>query len=91
MVGGFEEFLVLPGCKKDKHLFTEKKSDSNQVVCRHDWYQMGPTVVVTIYAKNVNKEKSTVKIGPKELAVDLMLPDNKQFTKTFNLSEVCAF
>jgi hypothetical protein len=87
MVGGFEEFLKLPGCKKGKHKFTEKKSEDNQVVCRHDWYQMGPAVVVCIYAKNVDKEKSSIVFGPQSLAVDIVFNDGKQFTKKFSLSQ----
>lgn len=34
--------------------------DKKKVACRYDWHQTGNSVVVTIYAKNVNPEFSSI-------------------------------
>lgn len=90
MVGGFDEFLKMQGCKQSFHMFTEKKAETDQVACRHDWYQMGPSVVVCVYAKNVDKGQSRVAFGARSLEVSLVLPEGKRFDKQFALSQVCT-
>jgi len=92
MVGDFEEFLRMPGCKRGKHRFIESKKEkeaasSQQVACRHDWYQMGANVVVCVYAKGVDKTKSSVSFEPRRLSIDLAFPDGKRFSKVFELSQ----
>jgi len=88
MVGDFNEFLKMPGCKKSTHKFVEvKKLGSNKIECRHDWYQMGPNVVVCVYAKGIDKQKSTVTFGPNTLDVELVLPEDKSYSRTFKLSQ----
>jgi len=88
MVGDFDEFLKMPGCKKGRHKFIEtKKETGEQVACRFDWYQMGPNVVVCVYSKGINKEKSVVTFESRKLNVDLVLPEGKKFTKSFSLSQ----
>jgi hypothetical protein len=88
MVGDFDEFLRLRGCKTGKHKFTEKNPvNTQEAQCRHDWYQMGPTVVVCVYAKNVDKQKSSVSFDPNALHVNLVFPDGKKYTKDFALSQ----
>lgn len=49
---------------------------------------MGPNVVVNVYAKGIDKQKSTVTFGPQSLSVDLVLPEGKTFSRTFKLSQV---
>jgi len=86
MVAEFEQFLAMPGCKTGKHRFTEPPKQSLEVVdCRNDWYQMGPYVIVCVYAKNVDKQKSVVSYDARSLKVELIFNDEKKFTKNFNL------
>jgi len=42
-------------------------------------------VIVSIFAKKVNKEKAEVEFRQRELHVDLPMPDNKRFKQTFPL------
>jgi len=78
----------MKGCKKGKHKFTEpKKESSQQVPCKHDWYQMGPNVVVCVYAKGIDKSKSKIAFEPRKLIVELALPEGKTLSKEFSLSQ----
>uniref|UniRef100_A0A8C5DJG0 CS domain-containing protein n=1 Tax=Gouania willdenowi TaxID=441366 RepID=A0A8C5DJG0_GOUWI len=55
----FNAFLDQKGCSTDKHRWIPKQ-DKKKVACRYDWHQTGKNVVVTIYAKNANPERSSV-------------------------------
>ncbi|EFA85096.1 predicted protein [Heterostelium album PN500] len=84
----FEEFLKIKGCREGKHKFipTEVKNE-NFVECRNDWYQSFDCVHFTIYSKNVNKEKSVVEfVDRNTVSVDLVLPNDKYYKKTFKLA-----
>jgi len=88
MVAEFEQFLSLPGCKTGKHKFTEPpKSKEGVVECRNDWYQLGPSVIVCVYAKNVDKQQSVVSFDEHSLKVELKFNDGKRFSKSFNLAQ----
>eukprot|EP01116_Phalansterium_solitarium_P001761 TRINITY_DN11576_c0_g1_i1.p1 TRINITY_DN11576_c0_g1~~TRINITY_DN11576_c0_g1_i1.p1 ORF type:complete len:399 (-),score=108.30 TRINITY_DN11576_c0_g1_i1:13-1209(-) len=83
----FDEFLKIEPCSVGRHKFVEPpKVAGAQVPCRFDFFQTGPAVTVTIYAKNVVKEQSTVTIQPDKLFVDLKFKDGTAFTKDFNLA-----
>ncbi|GAA5900309.1 cysteine and histidine-rich domain-containing protein [Sporobolomyces salmoneus] len=87
----FDEFLRIEGCKTGKHLFVgAKKSDSDQAVeeqveCRIDHYQTPRQVIVSVFGKNADKEKSSVKFENESMTIDLILPSNKRFTRTLTL------
>lgn len=42
-------------------------------------------MIVSIFAKKVGNEKAKVEFQPRELHVDLPMPDNKRFKQTFPL------
>ncbi|KAJ3220277.1 hypothetical protein HDU67_003292 [Dinochytrium kinnereticum] len=81
----FDEFLKLTGCKKGKHRFIDQrlmviqKEEVSTVQCRHDWYQTPTTVIVSIFAKKADKEKTVVTFNPQELVADIKFQDGKQF------------
>ncbi|KAH9981266.1 HSP20-like chaperone [Lactifluus volemus] len=83
----FEEFLKIEGCTEGLHLFVPKsKGDVQQAVnCRIDHYQTPSTVHVTVFAKQTDRERSTIKIEENEIYFDLYLPGPKRFTRSVQL------
>jgi len=87
----FEEFLKIEGCVEGRHLFARKsKGDQTEQAsetanCRIDHYQTPSTVYVTVFAKQTDKERSSVKIEENEIRLDLSLPGPKRFTRTVQL------
>ncbi|OCH86557.1 chord-domain-containing protein [Obba rivulosa] len=84
----FEEFLKIEGCKTGRHVFVPKNQapTSEQFTeCRIDHYQTPSEVHVSVFAKQVDKERSTVKIEPTHLHLELYLPGNKRFSKSIEL------
>ncbi|KIK63602.1 hypothetical protein GYMLUDRAFT_71739 [Collybiopsis luxurians FD-317 M1] len=84
----FEEFLKIEGCKTGRHLFSPKvNSDKTEelTTCRIDHYQTVDQVHVSVFAKKVDKERSSVNFSEQSLSIDLYLPDSKRFLKTIEL------
>ncbi|KAI9008392.1 HSP20-like chaperone [Gaertneriomyces semiglobifer] len=75
----FDEFLKIKGCKTGKHRFTDVLEVPEKVECRHDWYQTPQSVIISIFAKKVNKEKTSVTFAKNELKVDVHFLDGKMF------------
>lgn len=46
---------------------------------RHEWYQTADTVVVTLFAKGVPKDKATIDIQERALAISFPLPTGSEF------------
>ena len=51
---------------------------------RHDWYQTADTVVVTLLAKGVPKDKATIDIQKRSLTVSFPLPTGSDFEFTLD-------
>lgn len=84
----FEEFLKIKGCKTGRHCFVKKARASQEVEpvqCRIDHYQTLDKIQISVFAKKVDKEQSSVKIEADKVHLDLHLPENKRFTKTVEL------
>ncbi|KAI0319796.1 HSP20-like chaperone [Amylostereum chailletii] len=85
----FDEFLKIEGCTKGRHLFVPKATKDplveELVNCRIDHYQTPSSVQVTVYAKQADKERSTVTFAETQLYLDLFLPGPKRFTRTIEL------
>ncbi|KIP08162.1 hypothetical protein PHLGIDRAFT_88607 [Phlebiopsis gigantea 11061_1 CR5-6] len=84
----FEEFLKIEGCKTGRHLFVPKtKSNATEqtVDCRIDHYQTPTEVHVSVFAKQADKERSTVIISASEISFDLLLPGSKRFRRSIEL------
>ncbi|KAK6099198.1 hypothetical protein MT418_000639 [Batrachochytrium dendrobatidis] len=75
----FDEFLKIKGCSTSKHRFTNvhlESTDIKQVVeCRRDWYQTPDTVILSIFAKKVDKLATTVVFDKTSLKVDILFLD----------------
>ena len=56
--------------------------------CRHDWYQSQTYVSISVFAKNVVKEKCQVNFETEKVEVVLQLSDESLFEKTFQLNHV---
>ncbi|KIL69623.1 hypothetical protein M378DRAFT_68757 [Amanita muscaria Koide BX008] len=83
----FEEFLKIEGCKTGRHVFTSKPRNPVEEMtnCRIDHYQTPNAVHVSIFAKQVDKERSTVKFEQDTVIIDLFLPGTKRFHRALNL------
>jgi len=82
----FDEFLKIPGCTKGRHLFAPKVAPGElSVTCRLDHYQTPKDVHVSVFAKQSDKEKSSVIIGENYLKLDVYMPGGKRFQKVIEL------
>lgn len=86
----FEEFLKIKGCKIGKHRYSEPPKKETQVQCRHDWYQTPTTVILSIFAKNLNKEASKVTFESAKVIVNLLFNNGDRFDKEYYLFEVSS-
>lgn len=86
----FEEFLKIEGCKIGRHKFLPKPGDITDekfVKCRYDHYQYGDHVVVSVYAKNVVKDKTSVTFDTHQINVYVAFENGKRFEKSIPLLE----
>jgi len=84
----FDEFLKIGGCKTGRHVFVPKELEPETeklTICRIDHYQTQDRVHVSVFAKQVDKERSQVKFEPTQVYLDLHLPGSKRFMKTVDL------
>lgn len=73
--------------------FDLQQKDSTDIKCRYDWHQTATNVVIAIYAKLYHYERSTIKLNPVRLVVELVFPqqDNAQFNLDVELRGVRLF
>jgi hypothetical protein len=84
----FDQFLKIVGCTRNRHLYlgAPKSQEEEELVdCRNDFYQTYTNVIVSIFAKKVDKETAKVEFKEKELLVDLPMPAKKRFTVVYPL------
>jgi len=84
----FDEFMKIQGCQTGRHCFVPVITESKaveQVDCRIDHYQTPDQVHVSVFAKKVDKERSSVQFEDTKVILDLYLPDNKRFSRTIEL------
>eukprot|EP01122_Echinamoeba_exundans_P016809 TRINITY_DN8642_c0_g1_i1.p1 TRINITY_DN8642_c0_g1~~TRINITY_DN8642_c0_g1_i1.p1 ORF type:complete len:398 (+),score=78.77 TRINITY_DN8642_c0_g1_i1:89-1282(+) len=85
----FDEFLKIEGCSEGRHKFLPFKAENlaaNEVKCRYDFYQLGDSVVMNIYAKNVDTAASSINISPTTVSANVVFKDGKFFKKDFQLA-----
>lgn len=85
----FEEFLKIEGCTKGRHIFAPKQAKQELAEqftdCRIDHYQTPNEVHVSVFAKQADRDKSSVTIEETQVHLDLFLPGQKRFKRTLNL------
>ncbi|ODV91281.1 hypothetical protein CANCADRAFT_2993 [Tortispora caseinolytica NRRL Y-17796] len=89
----FDAFLKIPGCAKGKHLFVTdpdaKPADSAEaknVECRVDFYQTPSKIHVTVFARNADKEKSSITFTDTTASFDIKFVDSDaQFSNSIVL------
>jgi len=87
----FDEFLKIGGCTHGRHLFAPKPKPSTTeelTDCRIDHYQTPANVHVSVFAKQVDKGRSTVVFEPEKIHIDLYLPGGKRFKRSLDLFSV---
>ncbi|XP_026668314.1 cysteine and histidine-rich domain-containing protein isoform X3 [Ceratina calcarata] len=84
----FSTFLEQPGCTQGKHTWISTNT-GKKVKCRMDWHQTGAFVVVSVYAKKYQPDKSTVKLNPIRLTIDLFfIEENSRYNLDLELRGV---
>ncbi|CAD7085389.1 unnamed protein product [Hermetia illucens] len=78
----FTVFMNQPGCSQGKHKWKDDAT-TKKTSCRFDWHQTPSNVIVAIYAKLYDYEKSSILMNPIRLKVDLFFPD--EVSGTFNI------
>ncbi|KAJ2726693.1 hypothetical protein GGI07_000416 [Coemansia sp. Benny D115] len=70
----FEEFLAIPGCTRGRHLFvgSAPAAELKTKKCRRDYYQSSDKVIVSFYAKKIDKERSSIKFEDDKILVHLV-------------------
>ncbi|XP_050436241.1 cysteine and histidine-rich domain-containing protein morgana [Adelges cooleyi] len=82
----FNVFLEQAGCSEGEHCWIKDTKTQGQTNCRFDWHQTGPWVVVSIFAKKYNPNKSVVRLSAVGLSVELYFPaENSVFAKNIEL------
>ncbi|TFY70522.1 hypothetical protein EVG20_g2471 [Dentipellis fragilis] len=89
----FDEFLKIEGCKQGRHVFcsviaylgSSLKADEELAICRIDHYQTPNAVHVTVFAKQVDKERSSVLFEENQIHIDILLPGPKRFRRSLQL------
>ncbi|KAJ3307073.1 Integrin beta-1-binding protein 2 [Kappamyces sp. JEL0829] len=75
----FEEFLKIAGCKSGLHRFTSGQDGPVIVECRKDWYQTQDKVIISIFAKKVDKQNTQIQFHDSRLLVDVKFEDGSIF------------
>ncbi|KAL9715004.1 hypothetical protein Ac2012v2_001664 [Leucoagaricus gongylophorus] len=87
----FDEFLKIQGCKTGRHVFAPRGTAMSTVAeeivdCRIDHYQTMDRVFVSIFARQVDKGRSTITFdSPEQVTLDIHLPGSKRFSRVLNL------
>lgn len=71
----FSAFLEQVGCTVGQHVWFKKTTEKGQVKCRLDWFQTGSNIVVSIFAKKYDPNRSKVMLSPVRLKINLYFPE----------------
>lgn len=58
---------------------THDQAGDKMVKCRHDWHQTGSQVMVVVYAKKFDPNRSEVKVNGVKLTFDLYFPEEQGY------------
>ena len=87
----FDNFLSQEGCEVGKHLWIKPKNEGEEKSCRFDWYQTGPDVCISFFAKTTIPEKTVVEANKVVLKVHLVFDGGKSiFDQRFDLCDAIS-
>ncbi|KAJ2711514.1 hypothetical protein H4R19_003211 [Coemansia spiralis] len=85
----FDEFMRIAGCARGPHLFvgTQRtaQAQAQTVRCRRDYYQIAGDVIVSIYAKKIDRTASSVALDADAICVHLVYGDGSVYDDTIRL------
>jgi hypothetical protein len=88
----FDEFLAIEGCAQGQHVFVDPTEHARiestlpgSDMPRTDWYQSASKIVVSLFAKKLDKERTVVTIEPRYLKADLVYQDGRETSVTYCL------
>ncbi|KAK6645104.1 hypothetical protein RUM43_001380 [Polyplax serrata] len=82
----FAVFLEQVGCETGTHIWVQEKDPNAETSCRYDWHQTGTNIIMAIYAKKYDPEKSFIELNPIRVKISLYFPeDNSSFNKDLEL------
>lgn len=82
----FDLFLQIVGCREGAHRFVPPPAPARAVVqCRSDFYQSPARVTLNIYAKKVDRSRSSVRIDAAAVTCRLAFQDGGEYSNTFRL------
>ncbi|RDK37939.1 CS-domain-containing protein [Aspergillus phoenicis ATCC 13157] len=62
----------------------QQQQQQQQVKVRHEWYQSGETVVVTLYVKGVPKDKVAIELKEDSTSIQFPLPSGAEYDFTLD-------
>ncbi|KAJ1833308.1 hypothetical protein LPJ63_002864 [Coemansia sp. RSA 2711] len=83
----FDEFMHIKGCARGRHLFigTRAVVQAQTEKCRRDFYQMANDVIVSVYAKKIQRDASSVEFHGDSVQLHLEYGDGKVYDDTIQL------
>ncbi|KAJ1731633.1 hypothetical protein LPJ61_002435 [Coemansia biformis] len=87
----FDEFMRIAGCARGRHLFVGTRRAAQAQVqappaqCRRDFYQVGGDVVVSVYAKDIDRAASSVALDADAIRVHLVHGGGSVYDDTIRL------
>eukprot|EP00051_Salpingoeca_urceolata_P024629 m.434967 g.434967 ORF g.434967 m.434967 type:complete len:316 (-) comp20254_c3_seq4:76-1023(-) len=83
----FDEFLGLAGCTEGECLWEKPTEQQLEIKpCRHDFFQTGPDAVLTIFAKKINPEQSSVKMNENTLVLSIVYEQTRKHEMNLHLA-----
>lgn len=82
----FEEFLSFPGCVVEKHRWIKPLSDELKAkTCRYDWIQTPTHISISIFAKNIDPDRTTVKVNEDTISMSITYELSNMFVLELDL------
>eukprot|EP00048_Salpingoeca_helianthica_P003679 m.69538 g.69538 ORF g.69538 m.69538 type:complete len:301 (+) comp12839_c0_seq2:1023-1925(+) len=83
----FDEFMSIAGCARGLHRWWRPEEEATKLKeCRYDWFQSETHVVITIFAKCIDPEHTTVTANSDALSVSLLYQSNLKFDLDLHLT-----
>ncbi|KAJ2518800.1 hypothetical protein H4217_003088 [Coemansia sp. RSA 1939] len=85
----FDEFMQIRGCTRGRHLFVgtqQEASSLQQNKCRNDFYQTPGTVIVSVYAKKIDRNQSSISFSSDSMHLHLVYEGNKVYDDEIKLN-----